>query len=259
MRLSNLTIPAVLLSLLLAGQVGAYPGPGPWSDVAPPEPDGGKAQLSLQFGTPHAYSISFTPLVTGISLDIRLARWAFLTVSGDYAVPIAPSAALGPTFSLGASGPRAFRVVLAPRVGLDGYTDSPIRPSVVLGSHLMLDAPLAANGAARWWVGTSYRFSTLPGEGYTSHYLFLLGGLTFHVSRPVDLGLQIAGNALFRTDVGDSCGCWAPFHALTFTFQFTVHPGVVADQRAVLPPPSRKATSGAGRDGTPGASRAFTR
>ncbi len=228
-----------LTAMLLprATPAAAYPGPGPWSDVAPPDPDGGTAQLSLQAGTPHAYGITFDAGLAGISLDLRLARWAFLTVSAEYAIPSSPSMALGPSLSLGPSGPRGPRFVLAPRVGLADYITKTEPPSVVVGGHLLLDAPLDSLGAGRWWIGTSYRLSADVDDGLYSHYLFVLGGMTFHVSRVVDLGYQIAGNILFRTNMGHDCGCWIPFRAVTITFQLGLHLGPGVERRVAFPKP----------------------
>lgn len=222
---------------LVSTPAAAYPGPGPWSDVAPPDPDGGTAQLSLQAGTPHAYGITFDAGLAGISVDFRMARWAFLTVSADYAIPSSPSMALGPSFSLGPSGPRGPRFVLAPRVGLADYFEVSFPPSLVVGGHVLLDAPLDSVGAGRWWLGTSYRYSYNARDSLYSHYLFALGGMTFHVSRVVDLGYQIAGNVLFRTNTSHDCGCWIPFHAVTITFQLGLHLGPGVDRRVVIPKP----------------------
>ncbi len=222
---------------LLSTPAAAYPGPGPWSDVAPPDPDGGTAQLSLQAGTPHWYGISFAAGLAGVSVDLRMARWAFLTVSADYAIPASPGVALGPTFSPGPSGPLGPRFVLAPRFGFADYFTKTQPASIVVGGHVLLDAPLGAVGASRWWVGTSYRYSYNARDSLYAYYLFALGGMTFHASRVVDLGYQIAGNVLFGCNCDDSCGCWMPFHALTITFQLGLHLGPGMDRRVVIPKP----------------------
>ena len=227
----------VAATLLLAtAPARGYPGPGPWASISPPEPSGGAAQLSFVAGTPHLYNLSVVAGTAGMAVDFRISRRLFVSVSGEVVIPMAPSADVGPTLVLGGLGPRGVRVVLAPRAGLDGYTEGPLKPSVLVGGHALLDVPIAPDGAVRAWVGPRYVFSTRPGKTWRSHYLFLLGGTTFHVSHRIDLGVEVGGAVLHRTNVGDDCGCWAPFHALTFTFQFTGHLGAVRDDRAVIPP-----------------------
>ena len=237
MRSIGYHILVTAMLLLATPSAQGYPGPGPWASISPPEPSGGSTQLSFVAGTPHAYNISVVLGTVGMATDFRISRRLFLTLAGEVVIPMAPSADVGPTVILGGLGPRGVRIVLAPRVGLDGYTESPLRPSVLVGGHALLDVPIAPDGAVRAWVGPRYAYSTLPGETWRSHYLFLLGGTTVHVSHRVDLGIEVGGAVLHRTNVGDDCGCWAPFHALTFTFQFTGHLGAVRDDRAVIPPP----------------------
>lgn len=224
----------VLFCLLaLQSHAKAYPGPGIWSDVTPPDPLGGQAQLSAYFGTLYLYSTSVWPGSMGVSLDVRLAPWAFVSVSGEYS--LYPIAGFGPTFIAGKKSPKAVRIVIAPRLGLDSRGEGDT-PDPVFGGHLLFDAPMSPGGELRWCVGLLYSYSGAPNQPTYSSTLFALGGIRFHIHRRMDLAILFAGNPYFRTNYKSDC-CWAGLSLFNITFQFTYHFGKLDDQRAVIPPP----------------------
>lgn len=212
----------------------AYPGPGVWSDVAPPDPLGGQVQLSAHAGSLYMYSTSVHLGSLGVSLDARLAQWAFLSATVEYAM--IPVAGFGPTFVAGRKTPAGVRIVIAPRFGLDPRDTAGLVPNPVFGGHVLFDAPISPGGEIRWWVGLMFAHSLDRDEPFYSDTLFILGGFRFHVHRRIDLAMQLAGNPYFQTNYSSDC-CWAKLSVFNVAFQFTWHIGKVDDQRAVLPAP----------------------
>ena len=227
MRRLARTCAAAGLIWALAGVADAYPGPGTWSDVSPPDTAGSPTQLTLQIGSPHVYGIVVSPLTLGISVDARMARWAFLTLSSDFAIPWI-SFSFGPSFMVGKVEPAGVRVLVSPRVGLDTRGGG---ASGTLDAVGLLDLPMAPGGSLRSWAGVKYTYGWGRSATY-AQYLFVIGGITFHVVDRLDLGLQVAGNPVFQTnDLCQDC-CDAPMVVLTFTFQLGIQIGPVPDDRA---------------------------
>lgn len=231
---STVFLVCVSLAVVLARDGQAYPGPGAWTDISPPDSFGSPVQASVQVGTGHVFGIVVLPVTVGGSVDVRMARWLFATVSFDYFVPWT-SLVGGPTLSLGKDSPEAFRVVLEPRFGMDSHGGS---IGGVLGGNAYLDMPIAPRGSARIWAGVKYSYAWVTGPVY-AHNLFALLGFIVHVADHLDLGLQIAGNPVFATNEDYSSGecCSGRLKVVTFTFQMGFHIGPVTDQRSRLPTP----------------------
>ena len=218
---------AGVLAWIFVGVAEAYPGPGTWSDVTPPDTAGSPTQLTLQIGSPHVYGIVVAPLTLGFSLDARMARWAFLTLSSDFAIPWI-SFAVGPSFMIGNVAPAGVRVLVSPRVGLDTRGGG---ASGTLDAIGLLDLPMAPGGAMRGWAGVKYTYGWGRDSTF-AQYLFIVGGITAHVVDRLDLGLQVAGNPIFQTNGLCLDCCDAPMEVLTFTFQLGIQIGPVPDDRA---------------------------
>lgn len=227
--LAALWIAAVALFLAAPMKAHAFPAPGTWADIAPPDPVGGAAQAGFQIGTPHLYDRSVVLLLAGGSLDIRLAPWVFVSAAIGGSVPFQPHMGLGPTFCLGGKGALGVRLVVAPRVGMNVFDN----PGVLLGGHLLLDLPLGPNGRARCWLGTKYAHGRETSLTVHSDTVFLLTGWVVHAKPRLDLGMQIAGSVYFDTNYGEDrmVGSFNGIHVLTATFQLTAHMGPLSDAR----------------------------
>jgi len=237
---------AALTVLVSAAPAAANPGPGVVLAMAPPDPQGGKGQISGLLGTPHAYEGKVRPVIMGFSAVDRIAPWLFISLAveanplpGDDRLYAANAA--GPTFIAGRPLTKGPRVVIAPRVGFDGHSADAW--AVHLGMHIVLDGPLAWDGALRGFVGPRYTFHReLDGRGadgrpqLETHYGLVTAGVIAHLATRFDLTVT-ATVPLFRADMAELEDRTLSPLAPTASVQFTVHAGPLLEGRAVIPAP----------------------
>jgi hypothetical protein len=107
-----------------------------------------------------------------------------------------------------------------------------VQAGLQIGAPHLLDLPISPGGQAWGWVGSMYSHARNGSLQVYSDTLFLLGGWSVHALPRLDLGMQIAGSVLFRSNfVGYS---YAGIHTLTFTFQLRAHMGRLDERRVSL-------------------------
>jgi hypothetical protein len=245
---STLTPLFVALAMLVsAAPAAANPGPGVVMAMAPPDPQGGKGQFTGLLGTPHAYEGKIRPVILGFRAVDRITPWLFISLEleanplpGDDRLYGANAA--GPTFLAGKPLTKGPRAVFAPRAGFDGHSVEAW--AVHLGMHILLDGPLAWDGALRGFVGPRYTYHReLDGRGnegdpqLVTHYGMVTAGMTAHLASRFDLTVT-ATVPLFRVDMAELTDRTLSPLAPTAAVQFTVHAGPLPEGRAVVPAPA---------------------
>jgi hypothetical protein len=249
---TRLALPALLLltaalsGLAILSPARANPGPGVVLAMAPPDPVGGVGQFSGHLGTPHAYQGEVRPLIMSFSAHDRIAPWLFISL-GVEANPLPGddrlygANALGPTLVAGKPRTKAARVVFAPRAGFDSRRSDAW--AAHLGMHIVVDGPLAWDGALRGFVGPRYTFhAESDGRGVglpnlKTHHAAMAAGMTVHLAARFDLSVT-ATVPLFRVDMADMAKETLSPLAPTASVQFTVHAGPMLEGRAVVPTPA---------------------
>lgn len=254
---------AALAVFVSAAPAVANPGPGVVLAMAPPDPQGGKGQFSGLLGTPHAYEGKVRPVIMGFRAADRITTWLFISLAveanplpGDDRLYGANTA--GPTFIAGKPLTKGPRVVIAPRVGFDGHSADAW--AVHLGMHVVLDGPLAWDGALRGFVGPRYTYhQEFDGRGtdgrpqLKTQYGMVTAGVIAHLATRFDLTVT-ATVPLFRADMADLSDRTLSPLAPTASVQFTVHAGPLLDGRAVIPAPWESVVPA---EGTPTLQTAF--
>jgi len=242
-----LPLAAWLVACTLAAPAAADPGPGIVTAVVPPDSRGGVFQFSGYLGTPHQYQSTLRPLLMGMSLEDRVLPWLIVTLAME-ANP-APgedmffaAIAAGPTLMAGRPNTPGPLVVIAPRVGIDAHSYDAM--AVHAGGHVLLDAPIAFDGALRFFVGPRYAvLKEYRGRGdqfdvrKARHYVGVIAGVTAHLAPRFDLSATFT-YPFVRVDLeeqegGAQPGCCDRLEP-TGSLRLTLHVGKLPQERAVV-------------------------